>query len=148
MRIVSSFINDVLFFLITIILDIVLINGISMFINKKKKLVDNFVEDEDTKKKNKLSKMIIINNTIYMISHLPEFLLTLSLIIFTNQMYFLCTKYLKCENFNELAQVFIFISIISQLSINKRFNTIFCESYENVILKIRKKLRLKIPENK
>ena len=148
MRIVSSFINDVLFFLITIIFDIFLINGINLFIKRKKNLIENFVEDEDAKKRNKLSKMIIINNIIYLISHLPEFLLTISLIIFPDQIYFLCTKNFKCENFNELAQVFIFISIISQLSLNKSFNKIFCESYENIFLKLRTKLKLKIPENK
>jgi hypothetical protein len=142
-KIINSFVNDILFFVLQFVFDIVLINDISLFIKRKKNIVENFVEDEDMKKKNKLSKMIIINNIIYLISHLPDFLLTLSLILFSEQIYFLCTKKLKCENFNELTQVFIFISIVSQLSINKSFNKIFCESYENIMIKIRIKLRLK-----
>jgi hypothetical protein len=137
LKLVNSFINNILFFAVTILFDLVLIKNINEKIYRKKIMVQNFKEKEEEQKKKKLSKMVIINNIIYLLSHMPEFLLSLLFIIFDKVLYNICYMDYKCDKIHELTQVFIFISINSQYSINKSFNKVFNESFNNITLKIR-----------
>jgi hypothetical protein len=50
-------------------------------IKSKKSMVDNFKEGEEEKKKKRILKMIIINGIIFTFSHLPEFVISILLIL-------------------------------------------------------------------
>ena len=142
LKLINSFINNILFFFVTILFDVLLMKNLNDLIAKKKSMVENFKENEEEKKKKKLSKMVFIGNIIYLFSHMPEFLLTILFIIFEEKLYNICYMDLKCDKIYEQTQVFIFISISSQFYINKNFNKVFKESYRNIVLKIRSKFSI------
>ena len=107
-------------------------------------MVENFKEAEEEKKKKRILKMIIINGIIFTFSHLPEFVVSILLLIFQNKWDF-CIVF-QCDILNDCAQVFIYFSIMSQFGINSNFNSLFKESYENLKLKWKNKF-LKIEKN-
>ena len=134
--IVNNVINDILFFIISIIFDIIVLKNISSMINNKKKMVENFKEEEEEKKRKRILKMIIINGIIFTLSHLPEFILSIFWLLFQNSNLIFT---FDVSNLNEFGQFFIYLTIISQLSINIHFNSLFKESFYNLILKFKKK---------
>lgn len=138
-KLFNSLINNIIFFILTIILDIVLLNGITDVIRHKKKVIENLKLEEEEKKKKKLSIMILINGIVYIISHLPEFLTMTLLIIYQRDMSEFCLQRIRCDKLNEMAQFFNYISIILQFSINKNFNKIFSETYQEIINRIKKR---------
>jgi hypothetical protein len=143
LKLINSFINNILFFFITILFDVLLIINLKELVENRKIMVENLNETEEEKKKKKLTKMVIINNIIYFFSHMPEFLLTIILIVFQQKLdNIICHTDFKCDKMNEFTQVFIFISINSQLFINSNFNKVFNDSYRNIILKLRSKLSI------
>jgi hypothetical protein len=52
-KIVNSILNDILLFLVTIIFDIIVLKNVSEIIKSKKKMIINFKEAEEEKKRNK-----------------------------------------------------------------------------------------------
>jgi hypothetical protein len=142
LEIINNIINDILFFILTIILDLMVLKGITNMIKNKKKLVENFKKQEEKKKRNRIQKMIVINCLIYIISHSPELTSSIILLIYENEMQ-LCVKYFRCDKLNELAQFFIYFPIIFQFFINKKFNSLFKESYNKILFNIKMKLTKK-----
>ena len=136
----NNVINNILFFLLTIILDIILLNGITDIIRHKMKVLENIKLEEEEKKKKKLSIMVLVNGVIYLISHLPEFLTMSLLIVYNDSLVTFCLNKMRCDKLNEMAQFFNYISILSQFSINKNFNRLFNETYQEILHKIKKKL--------
>jgi len=141
LRIANNFVNDIFFFLIAIIYDIVVLKNISSMIKSKKSIVQNFKETEEEKKRKRILKMIIINGIIFTFSHLPEFLISILFLVIQNKLNF-CIIF-QCDILNDCAQFFIYFSIISQFSINKNFNSLFSESYENIKIKLKNKFQTK-----
>ena len=137
LRIINSSVNDIFFFIITIIFDVAVLKNIASIINSKKTMVENFKEAEEEKKRKRILKMIVINGIIFTFSHLPEFISAIVLLIFQNNLFF-CTIF-DCSVLNDVGQFFVYFSIMSQLSINNNFNSIFKESFDNIFLKLKKK---------
>ena len=142
LKIINSFLNDILIFIITIGFDIAVLKNIASMIRSKKTMVENFKEAEEEKKRKRILKMIIINGIIFTLSHLPEFLSSIFLLVFKNKLN-LCTV-LECEVINECAEFFIYFSIMFQLSVNNSFNSIFKESLTNILTKLKRKISQKI----
>jgi hypothetical protein len=140
LKMFNNVINNIFFFLLNIILDIILLNGITDIIRQKKKVLENIKLEEEEKKKKKLSIMVLINGIIYLISHLPEFLTISFLIVYDVKLQGFCLTKMRCDKLNEIAQFFNYISILSQFSINKNFNRLFNETYQEIVHKIKKKL--------
>ena len=132
---VNNFINDVLFFVFTLVCDIALLNKIRNLIKNKEKMVENFKESEENKRKKRILKMIIINSVIFMLSHLPEMVSSILIFFYQNKLNF-CAKF-KCDKLNEYAQFFIYFTIIAQFGVNKQFNSLFRQSYEILKLKVK-----------
>lgn len=132
-KILNNIVNDVLIFVLCIILDVVLVVGVSRVIDNKKSMVKNVAGNEEDKKKKKITKMVIINNAIFTVSHLPEFLTTSLMVVFNENLYFLCIREFECDNISRISQFFIFISIMSQFSVNNKFNKVFNESLKLIM---------------
>jgi hypothetical protein len=139
-EIINNLINDIFFLILTIILDVMVLKGLTNMINSKKVMVENFKEHEEKKKRNRVQKMIIINCLVYIISHAPELISSILLLIYEKKL-ILCVKYFRCDKLNEMAQFFIYIPIIFQFFINKNFNTLFKDSYHQIIFSIKNKFK-------
>ena len=143
-KVVNSVINDIFFFIVTVILDIIVLSGLSKMIKSKKEIVDNFHEIEENKKKKRIQKMVFINGLVFVFSHLPELIVSVYLL---NQSQLSICEISNCDKLSELAQFFIFFSMLSQFFINKNYNSIFLESYNQIISNIEAKLKKKYNRN-
>ena len=137
-KVMNSVINDIFLFVITVLLDILVLNGLSKMIKSKKEMVDNFHEVEENKKKKRIEKMVFINGLIFLFSHSPELIVSVYLL---NQSKLLFCETTRCDKLNELAQFFIFFSMLSQFFINKNYNSIFLESYDQIKTNIKVKIK-------
>ena len=137
-KVMNSVINDIFLFVITVLLDILVLNGLSKMIKSKKEMVDNFHEIEENKKKKRIEKMVFINGLIFLFSHSPELIVSVYLL---NQSKLLFCETTRCDKLNELAQFFIFFSMLSQFFINKNYNSIFLESYDQIKTNIKVKIK-------
>jgi hypothetical protein len=135
---ISNVFNDLIFFLVTIIVDVALILNLRKVIKKKKKIINYFKEKEEEKKCKHLKKMLIINGIIFIFSHLPELLIRLLLFVNNRSLIAFCLFDFRCDKLNEFGDFFNFISIISQLFINLKFNKLCNESYQNLKAKLLK----------
>jgi hypothetical protein len=108
---VNNLLNNGVFLIISVLVDIFMIRFSNKVIEKKKSLNCPHL-NEALQYKTKLNKMIITNGTLYFVSHFPEFIVT---IVF----YFLksdgftsfCYITYDCTSIIEMAQAFHFISI-------------------------------------
>jgi hypothetical protein len=102
--------------------------------NKKKANVQKKFESIEEQKKNeiKLKRMIVFNLSLYLISHLPGFIVTLILIIHSNEFENFCIFKLPCDLINEEAQFFFIFSITFQFFIFNYFNKKFNESFQEL----------------
>ena len=104
--------------------------------NMKKKvhLETSLNRMKDIKKKTKkLTKMVVVNGLLYFISHAPEFVSTLLLLIFSKKLLHFCNERISCDLINEEAEFFIIISMISNFFIFKHFNKNFRNSFRQLI---------------
>ena len=76
--------------------------------------------------------MVIINSTIYFISHVPEFVVSVLLISFKKEIYKICGNQGICDLINEEAQFFNSISIMMNFYVLLLFDKNFRESFDNL----------------
>ena len=67
--------------------------------------------------KAKVKKMVIVNGILYFLAHIPEFTVTLLLIIYDKNLYPFCYRYFSCNELLEISEGFNFFPIIFQLFI-------------------------------
>jgi hypothetical protein len=110
-NLVNNILNNGLFLIISIFVDIFMISFSNKVIQKKKALhCPHLSEAIDYKAK--LNKMIITNGTLYFFSHFPEFLAILTFYLSkSNNIINFCYMTFDCTSFIEMAQAFHFISI-------------------------------------
>jgi hypothetical protein len=84
--------------------------------------------------KTRLNKMIITNAGLFFISHIPEFVVTLLLIIFKNTLLEFCSSSFSCFELIEMAQTFHFIFIGFQFFIFLRFDGNFLNSFRDIFM--------------
>jgi hypothetical protein len=136
-KIFNNFFNDVLLLILTLITDILLFKNYGLILLKKKKLASSKVGKANDAKQ-RITKMIIINGVIYFAAHIPELLTVILLYAFRIFFSEFCSFEMTCDKINEIAEFFIFISIISQFFINFSFNTFFRQSFLNLFTKTKK----------
>jgi hypothetical protein len=137
-KLINNLLNDVFLLIFTVIIDILLFKNYGKILIKKKKL-GNSKKNKANDAKHRISKMIIINGIIYFLAHLPEFSSIILLFVFRLKMRELCSLEMTCDKINEIAQFFIFISMISQFFIYYSFNNFFKESFSSYFTKLSKK---------
>jgi hypothetical protein len=138
---INNIINNVLFFPFALFLDLILIRNVSRHSSAKKSV--NGKEDSSNCEDIKIKKMIIINGIVFAIAHLPEFITQNLLFVFELKMVNFCFFKMECEKFNEISRVFNHVSIIAQLVINKNYNGIFNDSYQQIKLNLIRKFKSK-----
>ena len=128
LKILDSATNDILFFVLCLTIDCYLFVTFKKEIEQKKKVSTIKVDDLD-KKQEDLTKMIIVNGVIYFVSHSPEFVSSVLLIIFAHKISNICMFKISCDIINENAQFFSLVAITFQFFVFKRFDQNFKSSY-------------------
>jgi hypothetical protein len=145
LNIINNFIKDILFFFINLIIDILLFkNSKQNLENKKRVLNDAKKIDMAIKLKNKMNKMVLINGIVFFIAYFPEFISNILLIVYDKKINIFCYQYISCNDLNEFAQFFNFISIGLQFFILKKFNKNFDRdftTFKENILRSKKKTK-------
>ena len=105
---------------------------------------------EIEKCKKSVNRMILFNSLIYILSHLPEFTITLLLIVYAEKISNFCQNKFSCDLLNEEAEFFGLISIVCQFYVFKIFDKNFNTSFAHLKsllgnLIYRKKETMKIP---
>jgi hypothetical protein len=136
-KIINSSINDIILFLLNLIIDICLYKSFKGQLESKRLAKGHFLTSEHHEelksKQIRLNKMIFFNGILYFISHFPEFLTTILLIAFSKKLSEFCAFQFSCDLFNENASFFNLISIVSQYFLYMSFNQNFHAGFQNLM---------------
>jgi hypothetical protein len=100
-------------------------------------LVDERHKREAIKHRNKITKMILINGTIYSLSHVPVFVITILLIVFKKELADFCFFYISYTELMEMPDSFCLISICLQFFIVIYFDQNFKMSFLEIVRKFK-----------
>jgi hypothetical protein len=133
LNIVNNILNNVLFLFISAFIDIGMIRYSNKVIKEKRAINCPHLADA-IKYKTKLNKMIITNGTLFFLTHIPEFVVTL-VVLFRKSPDFvhLCSLGFDCNQLVEIAQAFHFISIGFQFFVFFLFDHNFKNSVVHLI---------------
>jgi hypothetical protein len=109
---------------------------------KSKQFTDQVHRDEILQSSKNINRMVVTNGVVYVLAHLPEFLVTILLIAFSSKLANFCKENLSCDLINEEAGFLCLISIAGQFFIFIKFNKTIKESFFDLILRFsRKKIK-------
>ena len=136
MNMLNIFINDILLYFINLIIDIILVKDYSAYLINRQKLLgsssasSNHKENEDSKiKENKVARMVVISNTFYLLTCLPEFVLSLIIIFFSKEISHYTNFNFKSSLIIDESKVFCLLSIVFNFYILIIFNRNFKKSF-------------------
>jgi len=127
-------VNDVIFLLLSLFLDIFLFRTFKKEMDGKRKMLNstkNSADDLD-KKQDDVIKMVITNGLVYFLAHMPVFLTSILLISFSNRMFKFCSYKFSCDLINEIARFHCLISMFLQFFIFLRYNSVFKNSFKDL----------------
>jgi hypothetical protein len=134
LNLINNVFNNVLFVIICVLVDIFLARFTNKSLKKKLALlVDEKHKNEAIMHRNKITKMILINGTIYILSHVPAFVITILLIIFKNDLADFCFYYISFTELMDIPESFCLISICLQFFIFIRFDQNFEISFLEIV---------------
>ena len=107
LKLINKSFNGISFFVLNIIIDLFLLKYFNKDIGEKIRLRNHNADNSDLMKKN-TNRMILSNGIIQIVSHLPEFLVTVLLLVFRRKISDFCGYLLSCDILNEEAQSFDF----------------------------------------
>ena len=136
----NNILNNIFFLCISIIIDVGLIRFTKQNLERKRRL---FAEEDKLKQaimlKENVTKLIITNGLLYFVSHMPEFAVTILLLVFEKKLGVSCQYHFMCSEFIEIAQTFNFFSMGFQFFVFKHFDKNFQKSLENIRIQLFKK---------
>jgi hypothetical protein len=133
-KIASRSLNDVLFVILNSLIDLILLVKFKHYMDGKLRQISDEAQRKIIEKSKKhINRMIWLNSFIYIISHLPEFTMTLILIIYAKKISNFCLNKFSCDLLNEEADFFGLISIVFQFYIFKIFDKNFKSSFMQMI---------------
>ena len=136
-KIFNSALTSLAVVILNSVIDLSLIRDYSIDINKKLKMASSKNKIEELKKKKKkVTIMVIVYGVIFFISHMPEFITTILLIFFANQIKAFCQEKLSCDLINEEAEFFNLISIVSIFFILKKYDHNFRDSWNDLLKRV------------
>lgn len=139
---INNVFNDFVFFLLTLVLDLGLILELKKIIKLKGVLINKLKESEDEKKRSKIKEMVIINGIIFLVSHAPEFLVRLLILVYEKNLINFCYSKYTCDKIDDLAGFLNLFSIVMQIFIYMKFNRIIRDSFRSVKAKLMLKIGL------
>lgn len=132
-KILNSVINDILLVVLNLIVDIILLKNFHQHLdNKTRHIIDMDQHKNIKKSKKKINRMICLNSLLYVVSHLPEFLVTLLLVVFAKSVAKFCHFNFSCHLMGEEAEFFSLVSIVCQFFIFKVFDKNFKASCKDL----------------
>ena len=121
-NLINNILNNGLFLVVSIFVDIFMLRFSNRVIEKRKALNSPHL-NEAIAFKTKLNKMIIINGTLFFFSHFPEFIVTVIFYSFKSDSFTtFCYMIFDCTTIVEMAQAFHFLSIGFQFFIFLKFD--------------------------
>ena len=130
--IVTTLVNDILLVLSNITIDIVLLKNFHTILNNKARhLVDDEQHMNIQKSRKNVNRMIFVNSLLYIVSHLPESLTTLLLIMYSKKIVNFCQFNFSCDLLNEEAAFFSLLSMMGQFYVFRIFDKNFRASYQD-----------------
>ena len=114
-------VNDVLFFVLNVVLDVYLFVLFEREIKSKKKLLSMRLDELD-KKQEDLTKMLLVSGALFFVAHFPELMSTVMLVVYARQLANFCMYKYSCDLLNEDAQFFCLVSMALQFFVYIRFN--------------------------
>ena len=134
LNLLNNIFNNIIFIFLSVIIDVSLIKFTNKFLKSKMALIKDEKHLYDiVKYKQKLNKMIITNGSLYFFSHVPEFLVTILLMVYRKRLAQFCYYFFTCAELIEMAQVFSFVSVSAQVFIFLYFDHNFRESFLDLI---------------
>ena len=124
----NAVLNNVVFFFISIFIDLGLIRFMRQNIRHKKSMLvntNNIILTHALNLKEKVNKMIITNGLLYFVSHVPEFVVTILFIVYNRMLSRYCVYVLSCVELIEMAQSLNFFSVSLQFFVFWVFDTNF-----------------------
>ena len=136
LNLINQFIKDILFFVLNLIIDVFLLrNSVKNFRNKMKIGSNKLNLNAAIKSKKKITRMFLMNGLLFIIAYTPEFTTRILLLLFENELYQFCNMYISCNDLNDIAEFFTFLSISFHFFIYRKFNNNFNDKF--AILKSR-----------
>ena len=118
LNLINNVFDNILFLLISVILDVLLVRFSNELLKKKQILISSEkVLTQALIYKETVNKMIITNGTLYFMSHVPEFVITVILIVLEKKLAHFCNYMFSCTKIIEIAQSFNALSISLQFFI-------------------------------
>ena len=127
LNLINNILNNILFLILSLVIDLLMLRYWFKVIKEKRALNSPHL-NEAKEFKNKMNKIVISNGIFFFVSHFPEFIVTLLLIIFKNSLSDFCFYYFSCFELIEMAQTFHFASIVFQFFIYLKFDRNFIHS--------------------
>ena len=136
-KLANRLLNDVLFMVLNVCIDLILLKKTKTHLNRKLKQINDLSHHKKIEKRKKnLNRMIFFNSFNYILSHLPEFVVTLLLIVYARRIAKFCNNKFSCDLLNEEAEVFSLISMVFQFYMFKMFDRNFKSSCEDLKKKV------------
>jgi hypothetical protein len=145
MKLINYFINDFLLYVINFLIDIKLVLDYNAYLIKKQKLLvsstaihhiencHNNHNEEAKTKENKVTRMVVISNTLYLLTSLPEFICSLILNVFSSSLSHFSGYNFSTSLITNESEVFCLVSIVFNFYILVFFNQNFKKSFLLVI---------------
>ena len=126
LNLINNVLDNILFLLISVIIDILLVRFSNELLKNKQSLINSEKHlAQALRYKDTVNKMIITNGTLYFVSHVPEFVITVILIVLKKKLAHFCYYMFSCTKIIEIAQSFNALSISLQFFIFLLFDKNF-----------------------
>ena len=139
LNLINTISNDILFFFISIFIDLGLIRFTNQNLERKKRIFAGGDMHElnqlnqAIKLKEKVNKMIITNGLLYFLSHVPDLAITIVVLVLDKQLINSCMGEMSCVELIDIAQVFNFFPMSLQIFVFNHFDRNFRNSLDNVL---------------
>ena len=132
-KLLNDTLNDLLFCLLSLLIDIILLKCVSKELKKKILIRGPRADNKDLDKSQKnVDRMVLSNGFIYFLSHVPEFSMTLGLLIFRERLVKFCTKNNACDLLREEATCLTLIASVFQFYVLLIFNENFRKNFKEL----------------
>jgi len=133
LKIVYISFNDIVLFVLNLLIDILLVKYYDKQILRKIQMRNANADNSDLlAKKKKINQMVIVNGAVFLVSHMPEFVVTIIMLASRKSIMRFCTYIVSCDLISQEAEFFNSISIMCTFYILLIFDRNFKESFHHI----------------